>query len=146
MTPAQSTSNVAAEAIDLDQFEDVQISTVVLKNPTTGAPTTSTISIMGPEHPARKKITLDRARKNRTEFQRTGKVAVTDPLDDIDSDTDMMVACTTDWTLQEAGAPLPFSPEAARVLYTDPKRQWLRAQVRKAMEETDRFIGNSTKA
>jgi hypothetical protein len=135
------------ETLDLDQFEDMPSATVVLKNPATGAPTAATIELLGPEHPARKKIQMDRARKMRADFQRTGKLTVSDPLEDIDTETDFLVACTTGWSgITKGGAALAYSSDAARALYTDAKRQWVRVQVRKAVDEADRFISSSAKA
>jgi len=135
------------QTLDLDQFEDVQTATVVLKNPATGAPTAATVNIVGPEHPTRKKIQMDRARRLRADFQRTGKLTVSDPLDDIDDETDFLVACVTDWAgLTSGGKALEYNPAAVRALFTDPKRQWIRAQVKKALDEAERFISNSAKA
>ena len=135
------------EALDLDQFEDVQTATVALKNPATGAPTAATVDIVGPEHPTRKQIQMDRARKIRAQFQRTGKVEVSDPLDDIDDETDFLASCVTGWSgLVSGGQALAFSPAAVRTLMTDPKRQWVRAQIKKALDEAERFIKNSAKA
>lgn len=135
-----------SQAFDLDEFEDIGTTTLVLKNPATGAPGLATIELIGPEHPVRKKIAMDRARKMRAEFQRNGKITVTDPLDDIEEETDYLVACTQGWAnVTVAGAPLAYSPAAALALYTDPKRQWLRAQVKKALDEAERFISDSAK-
>ena len=95
------------ETLDLDQFEDVPTGTLVLKNPATGAPTAATVDLYGPEHPVRKKIQMDRARKLRASFQRTGKIEVSDPLDDLDDQTDFLVACTSGWSgLTQGGQPL----------------------------------------
>ena len=142
-----SLAAAVAEALDLDAYEDVQTASLVLKNPVTGAPTAATISIIGPEHPARKKIHFDRARRYRQELQRNGKISATDPLEDIDNDTDYLVTCTTGWTgIVRAGVTVPYSPENARSLFVDPKLQWVRAQVKKAMDETERFISSSAKA
>lgn len=135
------------QTLDLDQFEDVQTATVVLKNPSTGAPTAATIQVVGPEHPLRKQIQMNRARKMRAQFQRTGKLEVSDPLDDIDDETDFLVACVTGWDgLVSGGKPLDYSADAARALFTDPKRQWVRNQAKKALDEAERFITNSVKA
>ena len=132
--------------LDLDQFEDQLTTDLELKNPATGTPTKSVITIIGPEHPARKKIQFDRARRQRAEFAKKGKLDVRDPLEDLEEQTDFMVTCTVGWNLTRAGAPLPFSADAARALYNDPKRQWLRNQVFKGMDEAERFISSSTKA
>lgn len=135
-----------AETLDLDQFEDIPTGSVTLKNPATGAPTAASIELLGPEHPVRKKIQMDRARKLRAAFQRTGKIEITDPLDDFDDETDFLVNCTTGWSgLTQGGTALAFSADAARTLYTDPKRQWVRVQVKKALDEADRFIASSSK-
>lgn len=137
----------STDMLDLDAFEDVQTATVVLKNPSTGAPTSASIEIVGPEHPERKKIQFDRARKMRAAFQRTGKIEVSDPLDDIADETDLLVACTVGWSgLVKGGKEMAFSKDAARALYTDPKKQWLRGQVKKALDEAERFISSSAKA
>ena len=134
------------ETLDLDAFEDVATATVALKNPATGAPTAATVELYGPEHPVRKKIQFDRARKLRASFQRSGKIEVSDPLDDVSDQTDFLVACTAGWSgLTQGGKPLDYSPEAARLLYTDAKRQWVRAQVAKALDEAERFISASVK-
>ena len=137
--------NPVETTLDIDSFEDVLISTVVLKNPATGAPTPASIDVLGPEHPARKKLLLDRIRKNRNQFQRTGKVEVSDPEDDIADETEILVACTVGWTgLTQSGQPLAYSADAARALYTDPKRHWLRGQIKKSLDEVERFIASSS--
>jgi hypothetical protein len=135
------------ETLDLDAFDDAQSATVILKNPATGAPTAASIDVLGPEHPVRKKIMMDRARKLRSDFQRTGKLSMNDPLDDIDDETDFLVASTTGWTgLTSNGQALAYSADESRRLYTNPKKQWLRAQVKKALDEAERFIQSSAKA
>lgn len=134
------------DTLDLDQFEDIQTGSVTLKNPATGAPTGATINIIGPEHPVRKKIVFDKARRLRADFQRTGKLSVSDPLEDVEDETDFLVACVTGWTgLASGGKPLEYSAAAARALFVDPKRQWVRAQVKKALDEAERFISASAK-
>lgn len=135
-----------AEDLDLSAHEDINASDLVLKNPATGAPTTSFVTIIGPEHPARKKLQFDRARRLRQEYAKRGKIEVKDPLEDVEDQTEFLVACTTGWSLKLDGQPFPFSAVNARILYTDPKRQWLRAQVLKGLEETERFISSSAKA
>lgn len=140
------THSAAAEDLDLSAHEDVNTSELVLKNPATGAPTNSFVTIIGPEHPARKKIQFDRARRLRQEYAKRGKIEVKDPLEDVEDQTDFLVACTTGWSLKIDGQPYPFSAANARTLYTDPKRQWLRAQVTRGLDEAERFINSSAKA
>jgi hypothetical protein len=47
-----------------------------------------------------------------------------------------LVANTIGWE----GAAVPYSPQAALALYSDPKRQWLRSQVRAALDEISATI------
>ena len=61
---------------------------------------------------------------------------VRDPLDDDAEQTDELVACTLGWT----GFSTPYSRDAARALYTDPKRRWLRDQVATGLQERELFI------
>lgn len=146
MTPTPPTAKPAPEDFDIDGFADLTTAQLTLKHPTTGAPTALWVQLAGPEHPLRKKIHFDRARRIRANYQRDGKAAITDPLEDIDEETDYLVAITLGWHLVQKGADLAWSASAARALYTDPQRQWLRAQVRKASDEAERFIAASAKA
>ncbi len=132
-------------SLDLDDFEDTTTGTLVVLDPSTQAPTSSTITLAGPEHQSRKQIDMARTRKIRNAFNSTGKMPVSDPIDDIDDETDYLVASTLGWNLIRAGQPVPFSPAAARALYTDPKRQWLREQVKAALNKTQLFISTSAK-
>lgn len=125
----------------IDAFEDVQTSVCSIKHPATGAATDATVTLAGPEHPVRQKIILDRTRRMRAEVRRTGKLDFTDPLDDREEETDFLVACTLGWEgLERDGQALAFDAAAARALYTDSKRQWLRRQVVAALDETELFI------
>lgn len=126
---------------DIDQFEDVQTGVCTLKNPATGEPTEASITLAGPEHPTRQKILMDRTRRVRAAVRKTGKLEITDPLEDVQEETDYLVACTLGWSgITRAGAALEFSAAAARELYADPRRQWLRAQVKEALDEVELFI------
>lgn len=126
---------------DPDSRQDVETGTMQIRDPLTNAPTGATILLAGPEHPVRQKLTMDRTRRIRAQVQKTGKVSMSDPLDDRDDETDYLVAATLGWAgLARGGEPLEWSAAAARTLYTDPKRQWLRAQVRAALDEAELFI------
>lgn len=130
--------------LDLADYEDATSAEVRIKHPETGAPTSMVITIAGPEHPARRRIAFDRQRKVRAQIQRTGKMQLQDPEDDLADDTELLVACTLGWSgLVMAGQPVAHSAKAARDLYEDPKRRWLRAQVRAALDERELFIKRS---
>lgn len=131
--------------LDIDDFEDVLTGVVNLVNPKTLAPTTSSVTLASKDHMARKRIDMARTRKLRTAFNQSGKLPVTDPVDDIDEETDYLVASTLGWNLTQSGKPLEFSPEAARKVYTDPKKQWIRSQVLAALNKSELFIANSVK-
>lgn len=123
------------ETFKLDDFEDVLTAEVRIKNPKTGAPTPMVVTLAGPEHPDRKRIQFAKSRRLRAELSKTGKLPVTDPEEDESEETDMLVACTIGWT----GADPAFTKQAARAVYTDPKRRWLRDQVLAALNERELF-------
>jgi hypothetical protein len=131
--------------LDIDSFDSVPTGTLVLVNPATLAPTTSTVTLASAENPLRKKIELAKQRKYRNDVQKTGKIQFSDPAEEIEEETDYLVTSTLGWTLTQAGAPLPFTADAARALYTDPKKHWLRAQVIAALSKTELFIKDSAK-
>lgn len=133
-------------SLDLDDFEDAPTATLVLLHPKTGEPTTSTLLLASPEHESRKRIDLARTRKLRAEFQQTGKMPRTDPVDDIEDETDYLVASILGWNLTQGGVSLEFSPAAVRTLFTDPKKQWVRAQALEGIRKTALFIKDSAKA
>jgi hypothetical protein len=125
--------------LDLDAFEDVDRADVRIKDPTTGAPTAMVITLAGPEHPDRKRLVFARQRRLRAVLAKTGKLQVSDPEDDAADQLDMLVACTLGW----AGASVPFSRDAARKLYGDARRGWLRDQVQAALDERELFTRSS---
>lgn len=124
-----------SETFDLEAYEDVTSADVRIKDPTTGAPTPMVVTLAGPEHADRKRLTFARQRRLRAALAKTGKVPVSDPEEDDAEELDMLVACTLGWS----GASVPYSPAEARRLYSDPKRRWLRDQVAAALQERELF-------
>lgn len=122
------------DGFDFESFEDVSTGTLHVKTPT-GAPTGVQITLAGPEPPDRKRRIFARQRRLRAAIAKTGKLPVADPEDDEADDLDELVACTLGW----AGAAVPYSVEAARKLYADPKRRWLRDQVKAALDDRELF-------
>jgi len=132
---------------DLMSFEDVQSADVRIKAPDTGAPTPLVISLAGPEHPKRRKIQLDRQRRLRAQLQRTGKVQLGDPVEDEQEEAELLADCTLGWTgMVASGKVVEFSRAKALEIYTDPRRQWLRAQVKAALDDREAFIRRSVAA
>lgn len=126
---------------DFESYEDVSTGVLQVKTPT-GAPTGMQITLAGPEHPDRKRRIFARQRRLRTAMAKTGKLPIADPEDDEADELDELVASTLGWT----GATVPYSAEAARKLYADPKRRWLRDQVRSALDDRELFTRASAPA
>ncbi len=144
----QQTTNAAVQLMaanfDITSFEDVQSASVVIKDPSTGAPTPFVVELAGPEHPFRKKDDFNRARRMRQDLMKSGKVQLADPEEEDAEVTDRLADYTLGWQgLSVAGQMIEFSREAAIKLYSDPKRRWLRDQVKAALEERERFIKRS---
>ena len=129
MTNSTMPQDPSAEALDILAFEDADSADLRIKHPVTGAPTAMVVQIAGPEHPLRRRLVLDRQRRLRAHLAKTGNMHISDPEDDAADDLELTVACTLGWR----GAAQPYSPAAARALYADPKRRWLRDQVRTAL-------------
>lgn len=130
--------------VDFDPlaFEDVSTGSLRIKDPLTGAPTAMVVTLAGPEHPDRKKRLHARQRKLRAAMAKTGKLPMSDPEDDDADQVDELVASTLGWE----GSAVPYSPEAARRLYGDAKRRWLRDQVQAALDERELFTRSSAPA
>lgn len=129
---------------DVADYEDVTSADVTIKDPSTGAPTALVITLAGPEHPARKKLSFDKQRRMRAQLQKTGKLQLGDPEEDEAEELEQLAAFTLGWRgLRSGGADVPFSAEAARTLYASPKRRWLRDQVKAALDEREHFIRRS---
>ena len=128
-------SQSSTDTLDLEAFEDITSAEVRIKNPATGAPTAMVVTLAGPEHAERKRLTFARQRRMRATLAKTGRVPVSDPEDDEADELDMLVACTLGWT----GASVPYSQAEARRWYGDPKRRWLRDQVAAALQERELF-------
>ena len=131
------------DSLDIDAYEDIAVGKLTLTDPKTGAPTSSVIELASPEHESRKRIDLARTRRLRAEFAANGKLESTDPLDDIEDETDYLVASCLGWNVSVGGQLLECTPANVRAVLTDPKKQWLRAQVRAGIHKTELFIADS---
>ncbi len=131
-----------AEELDILAFEDADSADLRIKHPVTGAPTAMVVQIAGPEHPLRRRLVLDRQRRMRAHLAKTGNMHISDPEDDAADDLELTVACTLGWR----GAAQPYTPAAARELYADPKRRWLRDQVQAGLQDRALFMRSSAPA
>lgn len=111
-------------------------------HPVTGSAVGATVTLAGPEHPQRKAFEFAAAREARRMFQKKNRVTLTDPEDDVESNTDKLVACTLGWEgfADDDEKPIAFSAEAARKLYADPDLAWLRMQLIDALHSLEGFI------
>ena len=127
--------------LDLSTIIDAGSADIALKHPVSGASLGATITVAGPEHPARKAIEFARQRKLRAAIAKSGKLEVTDPADDELDVIDKLAACTLGWSgITDAGAELPYSRDAAARLYAREGLGWLREQVLAGLNERERFI------
>lgn len=131
----------AGNSLDLDALEDATTGEMPVKHPVTGEPTGGSLTLAGPEHPQRRALVFQRMRKARAEMARTGKLEMPDPEEDELDENDVLASCIVDWSgLMQGGQLLPWSPDAARALMANPKRRWLRSQVKRALDDRALFI------
>lgn len=135
-------TNPAADqvvGVDLDDIQDLDSAEVALVNPKTGLPTGAYITLAGPEHPARRKRSMDIARQVRATLQRRGRLD-SDPEDDVAESIDLLVIATLGWRgFSRGGKPVAFSADEARRIYTDPRSQWVVVQVNAALNDRALF-------
>ena len=130
--------------MDLSTITENDTGTLQLKHPVDGAPLDTKITIAGPEHPKRKALELQLKRDARRRIQKAGKLVFDDPEEELEQETDFLVACTLAWeNLAIAGKAVPFDIKAAREIYTTPKFAWIRRQVRKALDDAEVFTVSS---
>lgn len=128
----------------MELFDVVSVDTIAheVTNPETGDKLPGVVFVLaGPQHPKRvtwrKKV--DRALFRH--FNKTGKPQLLDPDERDEKDTEFLVISTLDWKgVKRDGVDIPFSADAVRDLYTDPKRAWLRAQIAEVLGESSRFL------
>ena len=130
-------------ALDLDALLQVDTAVLVIKHPVTGEPSATTVTIAGPEHPVRKAIVFGRMRAARKQFEKTGAISMTDPVDDEADESDLMARCTLGWNLTAGGVPVEFNLDVARKVYSDPQRRWLRNQIKTGLDQLELFISGS---
>ena len=137
-------SETTAKPFDIGDIEDVIEAEYTLRDPVTNSPTGIVFKLGGPEHRPRKRLMNDRLRRMAAQASKTGRVPVPDPTEADEIEVDLLVASTIGWSgLVLNGKAIEYSPEAARQLYTDPKRRWLRNQVKEALDDRELFTRRS---
>ena len=145
MEPEKVTALVKPSTADdgfcIDDFTDIASADFEVKHPVTEAPSGIIMQLAGPEHPLRKKMQFARVRKMRNATAKAGMLKLPDPADEEDYETDFLAACILGWNkMPTATGNVAYSPQAARDLMADPKRRWLRNQVKAGVEEREAFI------
>ena len=140
-------NNDTAAAFDFDSVEVTETATLVVKDPTRAmAPTPWVITLASEIHASRRAFDFKRQRVKSARLASSlgkGKGIPTDDPEDIEHDLiDKLVACTLGWK----GAKVPFSAGAARTLYADPKRVWVRRQVIEALDDLELFTRSSARS
>jgi hypothetical protein len=103
-----------------------------------GTPTGVTFVLAGPTHPVRKALDQAKSRKLINEANKHGRFKIPDPADAEATRPKDLAALTLGWSGYEAeGQQVPFSTEAAALLYADPELKWLADQV-------DEGLGNAS--
>jgi hypothetical protein len=139
-----NTPTTTAAAFDLDSAVQLDTAELQLKHPATGAPTGAFVLLAGPEHDVRRQRLFALMRRRRAEFERLGKLMTSDPVEDAAAELELLAACTLGWrNLSVGGQELAYSAAACAALYADPRRAWVRDQVKAALDQRDLFIGSS---
>lgn len=132
-----------AELFDFDDVQVIESADLRIKDPTrNNAPTSIVIKLASPIHPDRKRVEMAQQRRMLAAMQKTGKLQLDDPEEREAAEVDKLVASTLGWT----GARTPYSREAAKKLYADPARMYVRQQVREALDDMELFTRSSARS
>lgn len=128
--------------LDINAIQDIESTEIEIVHPKTKVSVGASITLAGPEHPARKKISFDRQRRIRADMSKHGRIKFSDPEADAEDEIHELAACTLGWKgIGENGKELPFSREAAERIYT--ACAWLREQVSAGLSDRENFIQDS---
>jgi len=120
--------------------EDIESAEVPIEPPGGGAPLMF-VTLAGPTHRVRRDVVVARTRRIREATAKAGRLALGDPAQDEDDETDLLVSCTLSWRGSDS---LPaFSPAAVRALYTNRRYRWVREAVKEALDDRARFTTRS---
>lgn len=129
---------------DLSSVEEVGTADIQILHPVTGEPTGAIVTVMGPEHPERRKIQFALQRRLRAAFAKKGRLDVSDPEEEAAEDNERLASFTVGWEgIARDGKPLEFSRQAAIDLYSRPEAAWLKRQVQAGLGNIENFIRTS---
>lgn len=127
-------------------IRDTESAIIKVVDPETKKPTSTVITLAGPEHDKSKAFDFARNREQRKELSKTGRLQLPDPEMDAPRLVDELVNATLDWQGMAGpdGVELPFSPDNAKKAYTE--LPWLRDQIAEARRDRSNFIKRSAPA
>ena len=120
--------------MDLLKLEANDTTVLEVMHPKRDVPVGIKITLAGPSHEASRQAI-------RAMQDRQAKRKIVSPEADERDLVEVLAARTLGWDgIESNGKPLPFSIEAAKELYANPKLYWLRKQVFEAGVEDARFF------
>lgn len=138
--------------MDLNDFDTEKRASegvaMVLRHPVTGAEMMEdkkpvTIRLLGCDAPEYVKAQNKLANKRHQQSVAARKFAVDAETAEKD-EIELLVSATVGWDgIKQGEKALPFSKEAARVLYQRPGLAWLRKQAAEFINDREHFLGNS---
>ncbi len=129
---------------EINSIKEADSADIEVLHPVTRAPTGAVVTVMGPEHPERKRVQFDLQRKMRSQLAKKGRFDVGDPEEEERQEIDRLAAFTLGWQgIGADGKEIPFTRAAAADLYARPEMAWLRRQLQAAMGDLENFIRNS---
>jgi len=112
--------------------------TLPLVHPKSGARLGTIIRLLGADADVFQAKLREQVQQNRERFNRAGRIVQT-PEEDRADGIELVVAATLGWTeLIVDGAEVPFSAQAARLLYE--RFPWIYEQVEKAVNDRGNFL------
>ena len=107
-----------------------------------GAPIGVFFELAGPTHPKRKAVMFAASRKAQARFQKSGKIELDSPEEQVLQARENMAAFTLGWTgyTDDAGVAIPYSADTALALFDDDEMTWLFDQLNTALGEKERFM------
>lgn len=135
-----------APSLGIEAIEDLAEAEFELLQPITEQGTGLFLTLAGPEHPDRKKISMSIQRAARAALAK--KMAATgraepdfkDPEEDAAEQLENLIRATLGWRRKDGKPCTPFSQQAVRDLYSNPKYQWVTRQVMRRMYDLELFI------
>jgi len=125
--------------LDLSKIDVLDECVVELLHPIKGTPVGASVTLLGPDHPVRRKISTARQTKIRNELKRTGKIQFGDPETDLQDEIAELADCVIGWTgIAEEGNEVKYTKENAQRIFANVR--WLREQVSAELNNKENFI------